>query len=104
MRRSLLIVCILWGLSFPALALESPSADTGRILFDSQQLGQNGKSCSSCHPDGAGLAGIADMSDGELASTINICIEKPLAGQPLDPDSTEMASMILYLRQLYPAP
>ncbi|PLY04852.1 MAG: cytochrome C [Desulfuromonas sp.] len=84
-------------------AIESPSIETGLILFESRQLGTSGKSCQTCHPQGDGLADSIYLDGTELIKTINLCIRKPLQGEALDPSSTEMDSLVMYLRSLYPA-
>lgn len=50
------------GLGLCALALSADaagSADRGRELFESTQLGTSGTSCSSCHPGGRSSNGPA---------------------------------------------
>ena len=101
MRIPLLILA-LTIVAHTAFAIESPSLETGKVLFESPYLGTSGKSCSTCHPEGQGLAGTVKLDASELIKTINICIRKPLKGQPFDPASTEMGSMRLYVRHLYP--
>jgi len=101
--RTLLTSLLLLVLALPALALETPSIGTGKTLFESARLGTSGKSCATCHPGGQGLENSVYLDEVELVKTINLCISKPLAGTPLDPASTEMDSLVLYIRSLYPA-
>lgn len=89
--------CLAWG-------TEIPTIERGAQLFASTGLGTSGKSCASCHPEGARLEETAAASDRELTATINSCITGPLGGKPLDPESVEMRSLLLYLRSLSPAP
>lgn len=81
-----------------AFAAESPSIDKGKALFNDPKLGTTGKSCNSCHPDGKGTQKAADKAD--LDRIINACITHSIKGNALDPNSTEMQSMILYIKSL----
>lgn len=85
--------CVAWGAELPTL-------ERGAQLFNGTGLGTSGKSCASCHPGGARLEEAGAGSDKELTATINSCITGPLGGNPLDPESVEMKSMLLYLRSL----
>jgi len=85
-----------------ALAGNGASAGKGKELFTGKKLGTNGKSCSTCHPDGKGLKKAAAYDDEELGSIINQCITNPLKGKALDPTSTEMKSLVLYIKSLAP--
>jgi cytochrome c len=86
-----------------ALAGDATSPARGKELFTGKQLGTNGKSCSTCHPGGKGLEKAAAYDNEELGTVINQCITKPLKGTSLAPSSSEMKSMILYIRSLAPA-
>jgi mono/diheme cytochrome c family protein len=92
------ICWLLAVLVLPALAMSGPSVERGRELFDSTRLGTNGKSCSGCHQGGSGLAGTAGYSDERLGGIINQCIKKPLNGTPLAADSSDLKSLVMYLR------
>lgn len=95
-----MLVCggIIWG--GVALGTELPSIQRGEELFLSTSLGTSGKSCATCHPGGSRLEETGTVSDRELTATVNSCITGPLKGKPLDPESVEMKSMLLYLRSL----
>ena len=66
-------------------------------------MSTNGLACGNCHPDGsatnpatfpkyqADLGRVAPLRD-----MINWCIEVPLQGQKLDPDSADMVAMEAY--------
>lgn len=102
MRRTQKTVVVaalmLLGCGF-ALAMEpTASVEKGKALFNDTHLGPSGKSCNSCHPNGKGL----DMAGEEenLEDTINGCINRALKGKPLDDDSVEMQSLVLYIRSL----
>ncbi len=79
-------------------AAEKPSAALGKKLFRDPTLGRNGKSCNTCHPDGKGLEDAGNRPD--LAQIIDRCIAGPLAGKQIAEGSTEMQSLILYIRSL----
>ena len=80
------------------IAAEEPTAAKGRELFNGTQLGTSGKSCASCHRDGSGLKEAAGFDEEHLSGIVNQCIAKPLKGKPLSADSTEMKSLLMYLR------
>ena len=86
-----------------ALAADGASPARGKELFTGKNLGTNGKSCSTCHPGGKGLEKAAAYDDEELGSVINQCIINPLKGTALAPSSSEMKSIIRYIRSLAPA-
>lgn len=86
----------------PCLAAKAPTSDLGKQLFESPTLGNNGKSCSSCHPQGKGLEKITDYDDAKLKGMINSCIRGALKGEVLAPESAELDSMLIYLRSLQP--
>lgn len=81
-------------------AAEQPSAEKGLELFNSKDFAGavSGRSCSSCHPGGAGLQ--SAWKSTNLAGQVNRCIEGPLKGKPLDSESVEMQSVLLYIRSL----
>ena len=85
-----------------ALAVEVPTKELGKQLFEATTLGSNGKSCSSCHPQGKGLEGIGGYDDGTLKGIINSCIRNALKGKTIDPESTELESLLIHLRSLHP--
>lgn len=101
MQRSILMVIIL-AVATLAMADAGVTRTKGGELFISKQLGTNGKSCSSCHPDGKGMANTVHYDDAELGSVINQCIRNPLKGKPLVPDSAEMKALITYIRSVAP--
>ncbi len=97
MKRVGLVLCMPMLLASLALAA-GPSMEKGKELFNNTALGTNGKSCATCHRDGKRLEGAAAIDDGELAGTVNQCIERTLAGKSLDPASDNMKSLIMYIR------
>ncbi len=79
---------------------EKPSAALGKNLFRDATLGRprNTRSCNTCHPDGKGLKDAG--SNPDLPAIINRCITGPLVGKKIPVDSTEMQSLVLYIRSL----
>jgi hypothetical protein len=77
-------------------AQKEASIEKGKALFNDPKLGTSGKSCNTCHPDGKGLTHAGEKSD--LARIVNNCIAVPLKGKPLDPESVEMQSLLLYVK------
>jgi cytochrome c len=102
MKRIVLTLSMLAVASL-AMAADVASPARGKELFTSKQLGTNGKSCSACHPYGKGLTKAATYDEEELGAIINQCILNPLKGKALDPASTEMKSLVLYIKSLAPA-
>ena len=78
-----------------------PSIERGRELFNGVQLGTNGKSCATCHREGKKLERAASYDERRLSGIINQCIEKALAGKSIDPASTDMKSLIMYIKGLF---
>jgi hypothetical protein len=97
MGKAGIILAVLAALVSSAAAA-GPSVERGKELFESRQLGTNGKSCASCHPGGKKLEKAATYDEGELREIVNQCIQNPLRGKALDPASAEMKSLILYIR------
>lgn len=78
---------------------EDASLEKGKALFENTRLGSNGKSCATCHPGGKKLEWAATTyDDAKLASIINRCIKASLKGEPLDPESTEIKSLVMYVK------
>ena len=100
MKGVALFMAMAAALACPAVAAEAPSADKGKALFTDSHLGTNGKSCASCHPRGKGLERAGTYSEGRLGEIINACIIQPLRGAALDPSSTEMRSLVIYVKSL----
>jgi hypothetical protein len=87
-------------LSGRAAGAETPSTEKGRQLFNSKDFAGavSGKSCASCHPGGSGLQ--FAWENPNLAAQVNNCILGPLGGKPIDDESVEMQSMLLYIKSL----
>lgn len=78
----------------------TPSAEQGKTLFNDAALGgsANPASCNTCHPDGRKLEQAGGLEN--LKDMINSCITRALHGKPLDADSPEMESLVLYIQSL----
>lgn len=99
MNKCALWVCAMVLAGTAAFAAEDVSVERGRELFSSPALGKSGKSCHSCHPGGKKLEmAAASESDERLAGTINNCIVQILKGKALEPASSEMQSLLMYIR------
>lgn len=98
MKKTGIIVVALAVLPSLAAAADGPSVGRGKELFESAGLGTSGKSCVGCHPGGKGVERALVRDDEELGEIVNQCITKPLRGKALDPASTEMKSLIMYIR------
>ena len=94
-RQFILAPLFLLVLSMPALA----DVTVGEKLFNSTNLGTNGKSCHSCHANGQGLMELNDYDSTVLQGLINICIEDALKGKPLADDASELRDIEAYIRQ-----
>jgi cytochrome c len=97
MNKLCLVLIITPLLTSTALAA-GPSMERGKELFNSSELGTNGKSCATCHRDGKKLKQAASYAEGELGEIINQCIKNPLEGKRLDPSSSDMKSLIIYIK------
>jgi len=82
------------------------SVERGKALFNDPSLGTNGKSCNSCHPNGARIDGrkknyrIMGNKLGSIEDAANFCIKMALKGTPLAKDSQKMKDLSAYLRTL----
>ncbi|NMT62897.1 cytochrome c peroxidase [Marinobacter orientalis] len=88
-------------------------ARKGEALFNDTSLSSNGLSCATCHTNGAGYAdtfsneyphfvamGKSDfgMDKVHLDEMVQICMAAPMAAEPLDWDSEELAALTEYMR------
>lgn len=74
--------------------------DHGSELFYGASLSENGKSCSTCHPNGKTLEDTNNFTKRQLPVVINECIRKGLEGYPLPLDSRDMEDLIAYMQNL----
>jgi hypothetical protein len=92
-----LVICGAVMLCSGAFCADLPSLERGRELFASEKLGTAGRSCYTCHPGGKKLENVAEINEADLSNIVNRCIAGPLKGEPLDPASADMKSLILYI-------
>lgn len=78
--------------------------EMGERLWVSTALGASGASCSTCHPNGAGLKKepfprFVKMT-GDIVTMdqmINFCMVNPMKGKPLPWNSQEMTALAAYI-------
>lgn len=92
-------VCLLLGVSL-SLAVEGPSLELGKTLFEATTLGSSGNSCASCHPGGKGLQEVSAYDDAMLKEMINFCIRDALKGTMFSAEAQELEALLRYLRSL----
>ncbi|HUL00186.1 MAG TPA: cytochrome C [Nitrospirota bacterium] len=95
---AMIVVFALLGAVMVYAAQNGPSVAAGKVLFNDPKLGTSGKACGTCHPNGSGLEKAGAISD--LPKMVNNCISKPLKGKPLDVKSSEMQSLVLYIKSI----
>ncbi len=104
--RSLALLAII--LMFGAGTAHAGDISKGKSLFNSAKLGTNGKSCSSCHPDGRNIDGskssysILGSEQSNIEDAANFCIEMALSGKALEKNSGKMKDLAAYLSTLKP--
>lgn len=74
-------------------------------LWSDTSLGTSGKSCASCHPDGALLSSkpyprYIEMTGDILTldQMINFCMTNPMKAESLDWNSKDMTALALYVK------
>ena len=103
MRTLILTLCVAALAANPVSAADKASSDRGKELFNSTELGTNGKSCSSCHTEGKGFKKAAKYDGAKLKKITNQCISQSLKGHALSTSSSDMASLVMYMKSLDPA-
>jgi hypothetical protein len=98
MHKSIIVLGILIITGFHAYAIEAPSLSLGKTLFESEELGTKGRSCTTCHPHGKGLDMIGDFNDTELKDIINACLRDALGAEMISMESQEMNALVMYVR------
>lgn len=98
MNKSIIFASMLLLMSIHVHANEAPNLNLGQTLFESEELGTNGKSCQTCHAQGKGLDKIGDFSDEELKDIINACLRDALGGKTISIESQEMEALHAYVR------
>jgi len=94
----IIVVVALLGEGMVYAAQNEASVAQGKALFNDPKLGTSGKTCGSCHPNGSGLEKAGAIKD--IPQMVNNCISKPLKGKPLDVKSTQMQSLVLYIKSI----
>jgi cytochrome c len=92
----LVVLVIVFGAGLVFAASQEATIDKGKALFNDPKLGIVEKSCNTCHKDGKGMEKAAGKKDLELI--INSCITGALKGKALDVKSTDMQSLVLYIK------
>jgi len=86
------------------IAAENGNSDKGKALFNDAKFAGGKKACSECHPNGKGLAKVADKKEfkieGGLEKQVNACIVAANKGKAIEPKSVEMADMIAYIKSI----
>jgi len=98
MKKSLFLLGILFIAAFSVQAIEGPSLTLGKTLFESTELGTEGRSCATCHAQGKGLELVGDFTDMELKDIINACLRDAVRGEMISPESQEMEALLGYVR------
>ncbi len=93
-----IVTLVLAVSALPVMAIEAPSLELGKTLFESEKLGTKQRSCKSCHDQGKGLDKVGDFNDEELKDIINACIRDALGGTLMDIDSQELNALLIYVR------
>ena len=97
-KRPILSLIILLFLCGTALGAE---LEEGKRLFHDKTLGSNGKSCASCHKDGAGLESAGEYPVEMLQEFMNFCIRDALKGELLPTNDSRLAALEKYVRTFY---
>jgi cytochrome c peroxidase len=98
------LISIAMLLASAVLAAHHTPEDRGKALFNDPKLGgKEGKSCSSCHPDGKGLEKAATKADGQTQEMVNKCMSNAHSGKTLDVNSEQMKDLLSYIKTLKPA-
>jgi cytochrome c len=107
MMRTLIFVLTMALWFAPALAQDVAN---GKKLFNDPKLGGGtaGKSCNTCHADGADLKKAASRSKfmvfeslyNSLEEVVNTCIVNTMSGKELPADSKEMKDIVAYIKSL----
>ncbi len=102
MHKGMFLLTILFFLALPSLtvAVEGPTLELGKTLFESNELGTAERSCNNCHPDGKGLDKTGQSDDATIKERINRCIRNAQGGEVLDAGSQEMEALLNYVRFL----
>jgi cytochrome c5 len=110
LKIAAVIVIALFVTSALVFAMHHTPEDRGKAMFNDPKFsgGTSGKSCSTCHPGGKGLEGVADKKEWKnpggafksLEEAVNICITMALKGKALDVKSDQMKDFVSYLKTI----
>ncbi len=98
--KIMLFALIIVSCTTSVIASAAQRYNLGKSLFYDNTIGTTGNSCATCHPDGKKLDEINEYEDDILKEMINFCIRDALKGEMLETDSTELNSLLNYLRGL----
>lgn len=108
-KTIVILACVAF---FGGLSLaHAADAHRGKKLFEDPKFGggTTGKSCATCHPNGAGLGAdlfkrdhysIMGMEKSSIEGVVNACIKIPLGGKPIDPKGEDMQDLLAYMRTI----
>jgi cytochrome c len=108
-RIFLIFALLVFVFSFTlAFAKHHTPEERGKAHFENAAFAGGKKSCSTCHPNGRGLAGAGaktafSIMGGEqdsLESVINVCIVNANKGNAIDGNSVEMQELVSYIKSL----
>ncbi len=107
-KKSVLV--ILGLLITIAFVYAEGDVERGKKLFNDPAFAgsTNDRSCNICHKNGKGLENAGNKKYTSfmrfkvktLEDVVNLCIEKPLKGKPLDKDSQDMKDIVAYIKSL----
>jgi mono/diheme cytochrome c family protein len=111
MKKGMVVAAALlvFALSFTqAFATHHTPEERGKAHFNNQAFAGGNKSCSTCHPNGRGLAGAGaktafSIMGGEqksLEEAINACIVNANRGSAIDVNAVEMQELVSYIKSL----
>lgn len=94
------LVFVVLALGLIISASFAGDVEKGKALFNDPKLGTTGKSCGSCHVDGAKLDKAVGKDEKALAETVNKCIAANLKGKALDVNSDDMKNIVAYVQSV----
>jgi cytochrome c len=97
---TVVIFMLIFGVGAALAVQQDASLEKGKALFNDPKLGTTGKSCNDCHVNGKGADKAASRDDAYIKRVINGCITQSIKGAPLESNSVEMQSMVLYIKSL----
>jgi len=91
-----------------SIATSHTPEERGKALFEDPYFAGGKVACSMCHPNGAGLQGVASKTkfrvagkmQDSLEEAINACIKYATKGTPIPLNSKEMKDIASYIRMI----